>query len=94
MIRKIFWEDAYIREFETTVLESSEGRVILDATAFNPRGGGLPGDTGTIAGIQVVDTVKEDDSVTHILGAQVQLAAGMKVNGALDWERRYRIMRM
>ena len=94
MIRKIFWEDAYIREFETTVLESSEGRVILDATAFNPRGGGLPGDTGTIAGIQVADTVKEDDSIIHILGAQVQLAAGMKVNGALDWERRYRIMRM
>ena len=94
MIRKIFWEDAYVREFEATVLESSEGRVILDATAFNPRGGGLPGDTGTIAGIQVADTVKEDDSIIHILGAQVQLAAGMKVNGALDWGRRYRIMRM
>ncbi|MBX8636174.1 MAG: alanyl-tRNA editing protein [Thermoplasmata archaeon] len=94
MVRKIFWEDAYVREFDAVVQDVSENRVSLDATAFNPRGGGLPGDTGTLNGARVVDTVKDGDSIVHVLDGPAQLTAGTAVHGTLDWDRRYRIMRM
>ena len=94
MTRKIFWEDMYAREFVGKV-ESCEGnRVVLDQTAFNPRGGGLVSDTGTLGERRVVEATKEGDLVTHVLDAPASWRAGETVKGALDWERRYRIMRM
>ena len=41
-------EDAYLREFDATVVEVAEDGVILDRTAFYPGGGGQPPDTGVL----------------------------------------------
>ena len=41
-------DDAYLKEFEATVLEEAGGGVALDRTAFYPGGGGQPPDTGTL----------------------------------------------
>jgi misacylated tRNA(Ala) deacylase len=95
MTRKLFWEDAYVREFEATVDSVDGNNIVLDQTAFNPRGGGLVGDVGTLNGVKVVDTAKlSEDTIAHVLEAEITLAAGSSVHGALDWDRRYRIMRM
>jgi misacylated tRNA(Ala) deacylase len=95
MIRKLFWEDAYIREFDATVSSVEGNQIVLDQTAFNPRGGGLVGDIGTLNGVKVVDTIKSaGDSIAHVLEAAGTFAAGSSVHGVLDWERRHRIMRM
>ncbi len=70
--------------------------VILDRTAFFPTGGGVLGDTGTLAGeagaFQVVETVEDEAGVLHRLD-RPGLAAGDAVRGELDWARRYRLMR-
>ncbi|MGA2238920.1 MAG: alanyl-tRNA editing protein [Candidatus Bathyarchaeia archaeon] len=95
MTRKLFWEDAYIREFDATVSSVDGNQVVLDQTAFNPRGGGLVGDLGTLDGVRVLDTIKASaDSIVHVLEGTHSLAAGNTVHGVLDWNRRYRIMRM
>ena len=92
--RKLFWEDMYARTFDA-VVEAAEGeRVVLDRTAFNPRGGGLVSDTGTLNGARVAEVTKEGDLITHRMDAPTTLTAGDSVNGILDWDRRYRIMRM
>jgi misacylated tRNA(Ala) deacylase len=94
LTRKLFWEDMYLRVFEAKVETSEGNQVVLDQTAFNPRGGGLVSDTGTINGARVVEVVKEGDEITHHLEAGANLKARDTVTGVLDWDRRHRIMRM
>jgi len=53
MTRRLYYEDAYCKEFEAAVVRCEERPdgtfgVVLDATAFYPEGGGQDGDTGTM----------------------------------------------
>lgn len=95
MTQPLFREDAYLRACEATVVAVRDNAVELDRTVFYPMGGGQPGDTGTISGLRVVDTRKGDgDAVLHVLepGAAMP-AVGAKVEAAIDWDRRHRLMR-
>jgi Ser-tRNA(Ala) deacylase AlaX len=84
----------YAKEFDANVVSSDGERVMLDQTAFNPRGGGLVSDTGTMGGKKVIEVVKEGEEIFHKLEAPAGLRPGEQVRGVLDWDRRYRIMRM
>ena len=94
MTRKLFWEDMYLREFEAEVELVDGNRVILDQTAFNPRGGGLVSDTGSLNGARVIEAMKEGDNVVHLFEGPAELRVGDKAHGVLDWDRRHRVMRM
>ena len=95
MTKRLFWEDAYLKEFDATVTSVNGNGICLDQSAFNPRGGGLVGDVGTLDGIKVLDTIKcEGDSILHVLESANALLGGKRVHGILDWGRRHRIMRM
>jgi Ser-tRNA(Ala) deacylase AlaX len=94
LTRKLYWEDMYLREFEAKVVSVEGQNAVLEQTAFNPRGGGLVSDTGTINGTKVVEATKEGDEVVHRLEFPPDFAAGDVVKGRLDWDRRYRVMRM
>ncbi len=94
MTRKLFWEDMQMKEHDAEVELVDGNRVVLDKTAFNPRGGGLVSDTGRLNGMTVIEVTKEGDNIFHILEAPVDLRVGDGVHGVLDWERRHRIMRM
>jgi Ser-tRNA(Ala) deacylase AlaX len=94
LTEKLYWKDAYIKDFEARV-ESVEGNsVLLDQTAFYPRGGGLVSDTGLLEGIRVVEVTKQDELITHVLEQPPLFRAGQVLHGKIDWERRYRIMKM
>ena len=94
-LKKLFWEDAYLKEFDGTITVINGNQVALDQTAFHPRGGGLVGDTGSLNSIRVMDTIKGDnDSVLHVFESAPALSVDGKVHGAIDWDRRHRIMRM
>ena len=94
MTKKLFWEDAYIRDFDAKVESVDEVGVRLDRTAFNPRGGGLVSDIGKLNGADVVEVVKRDEEIYHVLGAGASVRPGEAVHGVIEWERRYRVMRM
>lgn len=94
MTRKLFWEDMYQAEFEARVESVDGNKVVLDQTAFNPRGGGLVSDTGTLSGAKVLEATKEGEVVIHHLETAASFEVGDAVKGVLDWDRRYRIMRM
>ena len=95
MTKKLFWEDAYLLEFDALPTSVDGNRIVLDQTAFHPRGGGLVGDIGTLGGLKVLDTVKgEGDSIVHLLEQPAALSIGRPTHGKIDWDRRYRIMRM
>jgi len=94
MTEKLFWQDMYLREFDARVESVEESGVRLDRTAFNPRGGGLVSDVGRLNGAEVVEVVKKDEEIYHVLAAGASLKPGDAVHGVIDWERRYRVMRM
>ena len=92
----LFLRDAYVHEFDASVtaVDGDNRRLALDRTAFYPTGGGQPNDTGTLAGLPVVDVRKEGDDVWHTLGGDSALpGAGETVHGEVDWDRRHALMR-
>ncbi len=90
----LFRGDPYLREFNAMVVSVGENLVVLDRTCFFPRGGGQVGDTGILSGARVSDTLKEGEEVRHILEGKPEFQPGQTVHGAIDWDRRYRIMRL
>jgi misacylated tRNA(Ala) deacylase len=97
---ELFREDSYLKECDATVVAMDDGALILDRTVFYPLGGGQPGDSGTMTwdggSAAVVDTCYgEGGMIRHILeeGAATP-SVGDSVHGVLDWDRRYRHMRM
>lgn len=90
-------DDSYLKEFDAKVVETLGDNVVLDRTAFHPRGGGLPEDIGILIRdgeeFRVVQVLSEEGKVLHNVSGH-RLNIGDKVRGVLDWERRYMIMRM
>lgn len=94
MTRRIYWEDMYAHEFDARVTAVQGDRVVLDQTAFYPRGGGLVSDVGKLGAANVKETVKENEEVFHIVDNPGAFVVGGDVHGSVDWDRRYRVMKM
>ena len=100
MVEELFRQDAYLKEADAVVTAVEERGVRLDRSIFYPTGGGQPGDTGVLrwegGEAKVVDAVKADGGdVLHVLPPDVpRPAVGTAVHAVLDWDRRYRHMRM
>lgn len=100
MTEELFRSDSYLRECDATVVAVADNTVTVDRTVFYPLGGGQPGDTGTLSWASgtsaIVDTrYGPDGGIVHLLeegGAQP--GVNDIVHLALDWDRRYRHMRM
>lgn len=91
MTELLYLDDSYLKEIEAEVIECVDGKVVLDRTIFYPTGGGQPHDEGYIDNRKVIDVYKEGDKVIHLIqGLPVQ----GKVLARIDWERRYKLMRM
>jgi alanyl-tRNA synthetase len=90
MTQRLYYTDAYCREFTAAVVDrSADGmRVYLDATAFYPTSGGQPHDLGTLGGIAIVDVIDEDDRVAHVLASALE-SDDARVTGRIDWTRRF-----
>jgi misacylated tRNA(Ala) deacylase len=92
MTSGLFLHDAYLRDFTAVVVDVRDRAVVLDRTAFYPTGGGQPHDTGRLDEAAVVDVRKADDVIWHTVEGLVP-AVGSTVQGEIDWERRYALMR-
>lgn len=93
----LYLKDSYIKEFGATVVEVNGKHVVLDRTALYPTGGGQPSDTGRLIGPNdaeyfVSDVSKKDGRIVHTVDKD-GLKAGDAVNGFIDWDRRYLLMR-
>ncbi len=99
MTEVLYLLDCYLKEFEATVESVKDDKyVVLDKTAFYPNAGGQPYDTGKFIAEDgteygVVFVAKFGDTISHEVD-KPGLKAGDKVKGVIDWERRYRLMRM
>ena len=99
----LFQRDSGLRETEAAVvaIDESARSVALDRTVFYPGGGGQPNDVGDLTrkadgrAWPVAAARKAGAVVWHELGGEEPLpAVGDRVLASIDWERRYRLMRM
>ena len=97
----LFREDAYRREAAAVVLaHTAEGGIVLDRSLFYPTGGGQPGDSGSIewdhGRISVATAVKGEGGAVVLVPAEPAALPppGAPVRQRIDWDRRYRYMRV
>ena len=100
----LFRDDAYLKESQATVAAiSEEGHVVVDQSVFYPTGGGQPGDSGRLVcadGTElVINTAQWLDAnmqqITLVCAPDTKLPnVGDTVQLILDWEARYKRMRV
>jgi misacylated tRNA(Ala) deacylase len=102
MTEELFREDAYLKSCTARVTAVDGSGIRLDRTVFYPTGGGQPGDVGSLrradgSVIAIADTRKGTlpGEIVHVPAAdQPAPSVGEDVTAEIDWERRYRHMRM
>jgi misacylated tRNA(Ala) deacylase len=95
MTALLYHLDSSIRTFEAVVTGCDDEKhgVLLDRTAFYPGGGGQPNDAGhLVVGGVTLPVVKVERGNVHVIEGELP-PVGTAVQGVLDWERRYKLMR-
>ncbi len=99
----LFRDDSYLEAIDATVLAINErGGILTDQTVFYATSGGQPGDTGlfvrsdgstiTIAATVTGETKEE---IIHVPAPDQPIPLiGEKLTLHIDWDRRYKLMRM
>jgi alanyl-tRNA synthetase len=86
----LYYANPYLCRFSGQViarqLVGGRPAVALDRTAFYPTGGGQPNDTGTLAGVPVIDVVVSEGLVWHLVGGEIPDG---EVVGEIAWARRF-----
>ncbi|MEM7194982.1 MAG: alanyl-tRNA editing protein [Pseudomonadota bacterium] len=102
MTAELFRDDGYLAECDGRIVDSVEHGLVLDQTVFFSRGGGQPGDIGTLeleSGkiMLVTDCYRDPQSGLHIHQIDdppSDIPMGCQVVARLDWQRRHKIMRL
>ena len=100
MTEKLFLDEPWLRTVTAGVVASGADGIVLDRTIFYARSGGQPGDIGVLRWdgneTAIADTVKGDgETIVHIPAPDAALPpVGATVEGEIDWDRRYKLMRM
>ncbi len=98
--KQLYLYNSYQRGFEAAIQRTIDNQVVLDQTIFHPLTGGVASDMGHLAAngeqrlVQRVEINRENKGITHFLDQPHSWKPGDKVHGEIDWERRYRLMRL
>jgi misacylated tRNA(Ala) deacylase len=100
MTELLYQTNSYLQSFDASVVALDEdGRgIALDRSAFYPGGGGQPADSGMLiasgVGYAIKRAKKAGELVFHYVEGEDPLPAiGEAIQGQVNWERRYQLMR-
>jgi Ser-tRNA(Ala) deacylase AlaX len=92
--RRHFWTDPYATELDARVVAVDGADIELDRTIFFAFSGGQESDAGTIGGVPVVAARLDGQRIVYTMPESHGLVAGDTIRVRIDWERRYRLMRL
>lgn len=87
-------ESPYLTELEARVTSIDNNVITLDQTIAFAFSGGQQSDSGTIGGFQIIETKKEGKEIFYTIEQNHNLLLNQNVLVTLDWEKRYRLMRL
>ena len=95
--RTLYYENPYRNEFSSKVLSIVDDKyLVLDETYFYPEGGGQPADFGRIEFdgklAKIINVQKIGRIILHEFSGNAP-KIGEVVNGFVDWDRRFSLMR-
>jgi misacylated tRNA(Ala) deacylase len=97
MTKALYYQDAYIKTFKASVKQVGDQGIVLGQSAFYPGGGGQPSDIGVLkiddVELSIIKVRRSEGLVWHQFEGDAP-AVGDEVEGVLDWERRYQLMRV
>jgi Ser-tRNA(Ala) deacylase AlaX len=95
MTRQVFWEDPYLTTLPTHLTSVNGAKGTVAETIFYALSGGQESDAGSIGGNAVQQAQKsEGHAILYTLADAPRLAVGDPVTVVIDWERRYKLMRL
>jgi misacylated tRNA(Ala) deacylase len=98
--KQLYLYDSYQRSFEATIQHIDAERISLDQTIFHPLTGGVACDTGHLitqsskCSVLRVEIDRETKEIWHLTNDKNTWKTGDRIHGEIDWERRYRLMRL
>jgi Ser-tRNA(Ala) deacylase AlaX len=94
MTRKVFWDDPYRTTLDAVVTHVDGDQVQVDSTIFFAFSGGQESDAGSFGGFPVVKAEKRGIDIVYTLPHGHTLRVGDVATWQIDWDRRYRLMRL
>jgi Ser-tRNA(Ala) deacylase AlaX len=94
MTHKTFWDDPYLTELDTTITSVNGADITVAQTILYAFAGGQESDSGTIGGKPVIQARKQGLEIIYTLDPDHGFQPGDPVTIHIDWERRYRLMRL
>ncbi len=93
----IFLNDSYVKEFQAPIKIVDGDKVVTADSCFYAQSGGQPGDKGIIEingkKFNVINTIKHELGIAHVCDQPLEITSG-EVLGTIDWNHRFRLMRM
>ncbi len=96
-MRKVFWEDPYQHTLRTKVAAVNGNEVVFTSTVAYSFSGGQASDIATVNGLPVLDSRMPKDApqvIYYTMPENHGLKVGDDVLMKIDWENRYRLMRL
>ncbi|HWR61814.1 MAG TPA: alanyl-tRNA editing protein [Clostridia bacterium] len=93
-VEKVFWTDPYLTKLSTRITSAANGTITLERTIAFAFSGGQASDTGTINGRSILKAEKLDKEIFYTLEGPQDMVPGDEALIEIDWERRYRIMKL
>ncbi|WP_163857934.1 alanine--tRNA ligase-related protein [Paenibacillus elgii] len=94
MVEKVFWTNPYLTELNTRVTSANGDDITVEQTIFYAFSGGQESDSGMIGGFSVKQARKDGQEIIYTLEEGHGLKVGNQVTMTIDWNRRYRLMRL
>jgi len=93
-VEKIFWADPYLAELTAKITSVDGDMITVDRTIAYAFSGGQESDRGTIDKFKIITAEKRGKTIVYVIDDSHDLKIGDDVLIRIDWERRYKIMRL
>lgn len=93
-MKKVFWDNPYQTSLTTKVAVITGNVIQLAETIAFSFSGGQESDSGTINGFKILDSKIENNLIYYTIDINHNSNVGDTVTMLIDWERRYKLMRL